>query len=76
MGVVGCNDPALVLRSLHCLAGALERHLATGSLCLLGSTPTQVEGDRETPALTGCSQADFALYGQLSQLVIDRTPDE
>jgi len=61
MGVVGCNDPALVLRSLHCLAGALERHLATGSLCLLGSTPTQ---------------ADFALYGQLSQLVIDRTPDE
>ena len=53
---------ALVHRSLHCLAGALERHVSsTGSLCLLGPTPTQ---------------ADFALYGQLSQLLADRTPDE
>ena len=42
--------------------GALERHLAsTGSLCILGPTPTQ---------------ADFALYGLFSQLIADRTPDE
>ena len=62
MKLVGCQDPALVLRTLHCLCGALQRHVAdTGSLCLLGHTPTT---------------ADFALYGQLSQLVVDRTPDE
>ena len=65
LGVTNLTSPfttGLVHRSLHCLAGALERHLATtGSLCLLGPTP---------------SQADFALYGQFSQLVADRTPDE
>ena len=33
---------------------------APGNLCLLGSLPTA---------------ADFALYGQLSQLVVDNTPD-
>lgn len=60
MEVVGCTNQQLVLRSLEALAGALERHLETGSLCILGSTP---------------SVADFALYGQLSQLVVDSSPD-
>jgi len=61
MKMVGCDNPELVSRSLHAFTGSLERHLSDGSLCVLGKTPTI---------------ADFALYGQLSQLVVDRTPDE
>jgi hypothetical protein len=60
MAVVGCQDPELVRRSATSLLGALERHLAPGNLCLLGALP--------------CA-ADFALYGQLSQLVVDRGSD-
>ena len=61
MKIVGCDNPELVSRSFDAFVGALERHLSDGSLCILGKTPTT---------------ADFALYGQLSQLVVDRTPDE
>eukprot|EP00092_Neocalanus_flemingeri_P068150 GFUD01083231.1.p1 GENE.GFUD01083231.1~~GFUD01083231.1.p1 ORF type:complete len:237 (+),score=56.64 GFUD01083231.1:395-1105(+) len=61
MKIVGCDNPEVVSRSFDTFVGSLERHLADGSLCILGSTPTI---------------ADFALYGQLSQLVVDRTPDE
>jgi len=60
MKVVGCQDPALVHRSAIGLLAPLERHLEQGKLCLLGASPTV---------------ADFALYGQLSQLLVDRTPD-
>jgi len=60
MVVVGCSDKELVSRSANQLLSALEDHLAPGNLCLLGPLPTP---------------ADFALYGQLSQLVVDRTPD-
>ena len=61
MGIVGCEDPEIINRSFHELTGALERHLLNGSFFLLGGTPTA---------------ADFAFYGQWSQLVIDRSPDE
>jgi len=61
MKIVGCDNPELVSRSFDAFVGSLERHLSDGSLCILGKTPTI---------------ADFALYGQLSQLVVDRTPDE
>ena len=61
MKIVGCDNPELVQRSFDTFVGSLERHLSDGSLCILGGTPTI---------------ADFALYGQLSQLVVDRTPDE
>jgi len=61
MKIVGCDNPDLVWRSFDAFLGSLERHLADGSLCILGKTPTI---------------ADFALYGQISQLVVDRTPDE
>ena len=60
MVVVGCSDKELVRRSTNDFLSALEDHLAPGNLCLLGPLPTP---------------ADFALYGQLSQLVVDRTPD-
>ena len=61
MKMVGCDNTDLVMRSFEASVGSLERHLADGSLCILGKTP---------------SIADFAFYGQLSQLVVDRTPDE
>ena len=61
MGIVGCKDPELVNRSFNELTGALEKHLINGSFFLLGDTPTA---------------ADFAFYGQWSQLVIDRSPDK
>lgn len=61
MKIVGCDNKETVLRSMHGLLGPLENHLQNGSLCILGSTPTI---------------ADFALYGQLSQLIVDRTPDQ
>ena len=60
MVVVGCSDKELVRRSANDFLSALEDHLAPGNLCLLGPLPTP---------------ADFALYGQLSQLVVDRSPD-
>ncbi len=50
-----------VRRSLASLASAVEAHLLRGSLFLLGASPTI---------------ADFALYGQLSQVIIDRSGDE
>lgn len=59
MKIVGCEDPVLVTRSLREIMSILETHLHTGSMFLLGR-PTV---------------ADFALYGQASQLVVDRTPD-
>jgi len=61
MKVVGCDSTELVERSAASLLGPLERHLAPGNLCLLGPDPTA---------------ADFALYGQLSQLVIDTSADK
>ena len=61
MGMVGCDNPAMVARSLTALASAVEDHLLKGSFFLLGSSPTI---------------ADFALYGQLSQIIIDRSGDE
>ena len=61
MKVVGCDQADVVLRSFTVLAAALEQHLQNGSFFLLGGSPTA---------------ADFALYGQLSQLLIDRTGDE
>ena len=61
MKIVGCDNPELVFRSFHTLIGALDKHLCKGSFFMVDQTPTV---------------ADFALYGQLSQLVIDRTPDE
>ena len=60
MVVVGCSNKELVRRSANDFLSALEDHLEPGNLCLLGPLPTP---------------ADFALYGQLSQLVVDRTPD-
>lgn len=60
MKVVGCDSTELVERSFSSLLAPLERHLAPGNLCLLGPDPTG---------------ADFALYGQLSQLVVDRSAD-
>lgn len=60
MGLVGCKDRETVYRSLEFFAAALNSHLQKGSMFLLGSTP---------------SVADFALYGQFSQLVIDVSPD-
>merc|ERR1719225_1150973 len=60
MKVVGCDNPEVVHRSATAILGALEDHLAPGNLCLLGPLPTP---------------ADFALYGQLSQLVVDRSSD-
>ena len=61
MKIVGCDQADVVLRSFTALAAALEQHLQNGSFFLLGGSPTA---------------ADFALYGQLSQLLIDRTGDE
>ena len=61
MKMVGCDNPELVSRTFNVFVGSLEKHLSDGSFCILGKTPTT---------------ADFALYGQLSQLVVDRTPDE
>ena len=61
MAMVGCDNPDMVRRSLTSLASALEAHLLRGSMFLLGSTPTI---------------ADFALYGQLSRVIIDRSGDE
>ena len=59
--MVGCDNPDMVSRSLAAIAGAVEDHLLKGSFFLLGPTPTI---------------ADFALYGQLSQIIIDRSGDE
>ena len=61
MKIVGCDNAAMVTRSLTALVSPLEKHLQAGSMFMLGATPTI---------------ADFALYGQLSQIVIDRTGDE
>ena len=61
MKMVGCDQAEVVLRSFTSLAAALEQHLQNGSFFMLGGSPTA---------------ADFALYGQLSQLLIDRTGDE
>ena len=61
MGMVGCDNPDMVRRSLSTLASAVEDHLLKGSFFLLGSSPTI---------------ADFALYGQLSQIIIDRSGDK
>jgi len=61
MKIVGCDNAEMVEKSFSSIIGALENHLQQGSFFLLGDSPTI---------------ADFALYGQLSQLVIDRTSDE
>ena len=61
MELVGCKDPVLVERTLRDLFGALEAHLEQGNMFMFGHCP---------------SAADFAFYGQASQLVVDRTPDE
>ena len=61
MKIVGCDNPDMVLRSFTSIVGALETHLQNGSFFLLGGRPTI---------------ADLALYGQLSQLVIDMTGDQ
>ena len=60
MHLVGCKDRDTVYKSLNYFATALDNHLEKGSMFLLGKTPTV---------------ADFALYGQFSQLVVDRSPD-
>jgi len=60
MKVVGCDNPEVVQRSATAILGALEDHLAPGNLHLLAARP---------------APADFALYGQLSQLVVDRSAD-
>ena len=59
--MVGCDNPVMVTRSLASLTSAVEDHLIKGSFFLLGPSPTI---------------ADFALYGQLSQIIIDRSGDE
>jgi len=61
MKLVGCDNAEMVEKSFSSILGALENHLQQGSFFLLGGSPTI---------------ADFALYGQLSQLVIDRTSDQ
>ena len=61
MNLVGCDNAEMVEKSFSSILGALENHLQQGSFFLLGGSPTI---------------ADFALYGQLSQLVIDRTSDQ
>ena len=61
MKIVGCDNADLVTRSLTALVSPLEKHLDAGSMFMLGGTPTV---------------ADFALYGQLSQIIIDRTGDQ
>jgi len=61
MKIVGCENEDVVMRSFTTIVAALEKHLQNGSFFMLGSSPTV---------------ADFALYGQLSQIVIDRTGDQ
>ena len=61
MKIVGCDNSVMVERSLTSLLTSLEHHLERGSMFMLGPTPTV---------------ADFALYGQLSQIIIDRSGDK
>ena len=61
MKIVGCDNADVVMRSFTTIVAALEKHLQNGSFFMLGSSPTV---------------ADFALYGQVSQIVIDRTGDQ
>jgi len=60
MHMVGCKDKATVDRSFQYFASTLDSHLEKGSMFITGPTPTV---------------ADFALYGQFSQLLADCSPD-
>ena len=55
MKIVGCDNAAMVTRSLTALVSPLEKHLQAGSMFMLGASPTNVY---------------FALHGQLNFLML------